>query len=475
MMMGEIRKIARLQIRDFLGIEALDLEPSEGGTVVSGKNLIGKTALLQAIEVGLSNKGYRTRPIRNGADVATILITLDDEPPTTIERTITRGKGAGSVKVMRGATTLSSPQAVLNKLFPSQLVFNPVRFCKQSLADQTKQLLSLIDVEVGEAEYHRLMDISDGTVQVDYTGHPLLVLGAIEKVLRDERHGIGVLARKQAAVAEELAAEVPPEFDAAAARAVDVSALAAERSEIDAHNELRRQKMLEVADLEKALDENALSLKTFEEKAEARIAELDREIARLRERIEEERRNATDKEAVLLAEQDKVKAWLDAPDNMVRSSEQVQAQLAGHTQTMRDLAKYDAAMEAAAERDKLKDQYEQFNARIEEVRAMPRKLLENAELPVEGLGVDEDGNITVKGQPLGNLSDSEQIMLSVQVAEAMAGDLKLVLADGLEALDLERRSEFLDRLAETDLQYIVSVVDAGELQISTWTASADEQ
>jgi hypothetical protein len=45
--------------------------------------------------------------------------------------------------------------------------------------------------------------------------------------------------------------------------------------------------------------------------------------------------------------------------------------------------------------------------------------------------------------------------------------VRLVLVDGMEALDPQMRAEFFAQAAADDRQYLVTIVDDGPLQITT--------
>ena len=102
---------------------------------------------------------------------------------------------------------------------------------------------------------------------------------------------------------------------------------------------------------------------------------------------------------------------------------------------------------------------------VEFCRAKPKEILAQMELPVEGLGIDEVGNITINGRPIKNLSTAEQLNLAIDIAKATAGELKIICVDKFETLDKETQEEFFKRTENDNFKYVITKVTGGELKI----------
>jgi hypothetical protein len=86
------------------------------------------------------------------------------------------------------------------------------------------------------------------------------------------------------------------------------------------------------------------------------------------------------------------------------------------------------------------------------------------DLPIPGMTV-VDGEVYLNDTPFDRLSGAEKITLAFEVAKRCAGDLKLVVCDGIEALDTESFST-LERLAEdSGFQVVVTKVSEGRLEV----------
>jgi len=92
--------------------------------------------------------------------------------------------------------------------------------------------------------------------------------------------------------------------------------------------------------------------------------------------------------------------------------------------------------------------------------------LSKANLPIKGLTVSE-GQVLINGLPIDNLSDGEKMELSVEIAKHKAGDLGVVFLDKFESLDSVSREAFLKLCLESDLQFFITLVADGELEVLT--------
>lgn len=69
-------KIQRVQIKNFKNIENLELDLQGKSIFLIGDNALGKSSIIQAIWVALSNKNKPKEPIREGADKAEIMVVI---------------------------------------------------------------------------------------------------------------------------------------------------------------------------------------------------------------------------------------------------------------------------------------------------------------------------------------------------------------------------------------------------------------
>ena len=107
------------------------------------------------------------------------------------------------------------------------------------------------------------------------------------------------------------------------------------------------------------------------------------------------------------------------------------------------------------------DQYDELTVKITEVRDRRMALLDNADLPLEGLSV-EDKELTYKGYKWDNMSGSEQLKVATAIVRKLNPNCGFVLMDKLEQMDLDTLNEFNNWLKEEGLQVIATRVSTGD-------------
>jgi recombinational DNA repair ATPase RecF len=414
--------ITKLKIEHFEGIESLEIEPSTL-TILSGRNGAGKTSVLEAVRAAITNRPERSRLVHDGEGQGMILFELSDG--THGERRVTNsGRTAGGVRLTRD-TRISSPQSALDKLTRG-FGFNPVEFLSLDESEQREEILRVTDVHLPMKEAIRL---SAGKMRDDvtYDAHPLVVLKQIEESLYYHRRDVNRDARKLRSAAEKMRESV-------------------EGEEID--KELLRNFDLEeaIARLTRAQDVEGRITKKERRRGEvkAQIEALQQELGRLDNELVELRAQRVDPDPIR-ADIEAYKRDQDA------------------WRTLQD------ANDKDAEAEGLETRSEALTALIEETRAKPAELLQSAELPVKGLGIDAGGNITINGLPVSELSTGEKLMLATDIAIATlpSDGLRIVLVDGLEQLDPGNRAAMMGKLARADVQVLATEVGEGELTVIT--------
>lgn len=119
-------------------------------------------------------------------------------------------------------------------------------------------------------------------------------------------------------------------------------------------------------------------------------------------------------------------------------------------------------------RDKLAPKEERsssLTAKIKTARDLPKELLKTAALPVEGLEVDDKGNIRINGTLIDGLSEGESLEFAFRLAKAQSGPLKIICIDGWQNLG-SRQKEIIESAKDDDYQYFVlETVDGQDLNI----------
>ena len=123
-------KITKLQIENLYGIEQLELD---GKSIeLTGTNGAGKSSVLDAIRLALTNNSRRKYIVKNGETEGRVLVKLDDG--TTIDRKKRTDKSDyKSIKDEKG-NDINSPENFLKEIF-TPLQLEPVEFVIDKLWD----------------------------------------------------------------------------------------------------------------------------------------------------------------------------------------------------------------------------------------------------------------------------------------------------------------------------------------------------
>ena len=103
--------------------------------------------------------------------------------------------------------------------------------------------------------------------------------------------------------------------------------------------------------------------------------------------------------------------------------------------------------------------------KIEKARELPGELLKTAKMPIDGISVDSKGLIRINGTLIDGLSDGEKLDLSLIIAKAQCGELKLICLDRFESLNPKAREELIKKIATDDYQYIITSTESDEFEI----------
>ena len=109
----------------------------------------------------------------------------------------------------------------------------------------------------------------------------------------------------------------------------------------------------------------------------------------------------------------------------------------------------------------IRQQYNALSVEIEDVRKQKRDLLTNADLPLEGLSVD-DGELLYLGQRWDNMSGSQQLQVATAIVRKLKPECGFVLIDKLEQMDQATLQQFGTWLEQEGLQAIATRVSTGD-------------
>ena len=106
-----------------------------------------------------------------------------------------------------------------------------------------------------------------------------------------------------------------------------------------------------------------------------------------------------------------------------------------------------------------KEEYsDNLTSKISKARTLPAELLQTANMPIDGISVDEYSRVRINGTLIDGLSDGEKLELAMKVAKAQCGPLKVICMDKWESLDKVSQDKLLESMTEDDYQYFVTEV-----------------
>lgn len=495
--MTERTRILKLTARNVKRIQEVVIDEIGDIHEIRGDADQGKTSCLDALQGAL--EGLDKSMVRNGASSAELEVVLSD---ATIKRIINAADGKDTLMVTDNAGKAVDKAKDFLRTICGSATFRPLSWVQlgggekkgktERLRMQRDQLLEALDVTLNGKKVVALIrrELGDDYVDamdqvnldgVDFTQHPFVVCRAFEAAVVDFRK----LKNAEAERAEELLRNTPapdiaaPREDLAACRAIEGQA-------VEAYHEAKamakgleslqeRQKALaaRVSEGESSLPD-AGKVAAARAKYEPKVSELQAQITDLEAQLAQAREGLTKARDAIAKCEDAERQIQRHADN-VADLEAVNAQLAT-ADGGADLEGLKAEMETAQARTKarmLQDHHdeaarvaaaaretaEQFTALVKLFRdEIPKQLLSEAKLPVEGLGIDDD-QILINGVPLHQLGTSKQIRLGVLIAHALNPRSAFVLVDGAESMGKADRKALADTATELGLQLIMTFVD----------------
>ena len=401
-------KIAALEAENVKRIKAVALTPSPTGlTVVGGNNNQGKTSVLDALAWALGGEKFRpTAAVRDGA-LAPPHLKVILSNGVVVER-----KGKNSSLTVTDPTGQRSGQQLLNA-FVEPLALDLPRFMQASDKDKADTLLNIIGV-----------------------GDALTGLDREIKALYDRRTVIGQIGAQKRHAAEELT-----EYPDAPSEPVSAIELIQQQQEILLHNADNQRKRMKLAQLEEQ-----------EKQLGRRVQELSQELEMVEHQLTAVQQDVQDATKTVAQLQDESTTELE---QSIRNVEEINRQVSAN------LAKSKAQDEA----ERYAQEYTALTEQIKAKRTARMDLLNGADLPLTGLGV-EDGSLTYNGKHWQDMSGSDQLRVATAIVRRLNPDCGFVLLDKLEQMDLATLAEFGSWLQTEGLQAIATRVSTGgECQI----------
>lgn len=404
-------KINKLEIENVKRVKAVKLQPTESGlTIIGGDNGQGKTSVLDSIAWALGgNKFKPSQAYREGSTIPPNLHIVMSNG-LVVER-----KGKNSDLKVIDPDGNKAGQNLLDS-FVEELALNLPKFMNSSSREKANTLLQIIGV-----------------------GEQLVALEKEEQDTYNQRHAIGQIAdqKEKFAMEQDYYPDAPKDL-------VSASDLIKQQQEILARNGENQKHRNHLAELIGAQERDKLHYEQIEEK----IEELSRKKDELGSLI-----NTRD-ENIIMARKT-VEELLD------ESTEELE-------KNIQDIDEINRKVRANLDKDKAEDdakvyreQYSQLTEALTAVRKKKAELLNNADLPLEGLSV-EDGDLIYNGFKWDNMSGSDQLKVATAIVRKLKPECGFVLLDKLEQMDRKTLKEFGAWLEEEGLQAIATRVSTGD-------------
>ena len=397
-------KINSLEFENVKRVKAVRIEPTANGlTVIGGRNGQGKTSVLDSIAWALGGEKYRPSQAQREGSALPPALHIELSNGLIVER-----KGKNSALKVTDPKGQKGGQQLLNE-FVEQFALDLPRFMSANNADKAKILLRIIGIEAKLAE-----------------------LDSTEQKLYNERHSIGVIADRKKKYADEMIA-----YDGVPDAPVSASELISQQQEILARNGENQRKR-----------ENADRIRLEYNQQYGKVKALEMELAEAKAKLET---LTADLEAANKSAQDLQDESTAELEESLRTIDEINRKVRANLD--KEKAEEDAAQYA--------DQYGVLTDKIEAIRRDRKKLLDSADLPLEGLSV-ADGELLYNGHKWDCMSGSDQLRVSTAIIRRLNPNCGFVLLDKLEQMDTETLREFGEWLESEGLQAIATRVSTGD-------------
>lgn len=374
-------KLTRLEILDFKRISAVAIDADTGNPIVlTGDNGQGKSSCLDAIEWALT-RGGADKPIRNGAESATVALTLSDG----VSRTYTvkrKAKGANAYLdiTAEDGSKMPSPQKFLDGLVGS-LAFDPEAFTRLKPKEQADALRIAVGLDTSD------LDDSYKTAYAQRTEANRAKDNA-EKVFK----------------ACPVVAGAPREKQNAADLIMDRDKLVAELKTTEAANELLQETGDAIVETQQLITELEAKLQT----ANARLAKLQQD-------SQQQEASYRDRAAATADHEQKIEAITTA----IRNIDGVNSEIDAHNRALEDRKSKEDAYRTTLKR------YTVLDAEVKRIQSEKETRIAAAKFPVPGLAIEDDA-VLVNDVPFSDLNTAERIKVSCLIAMSQAPNLKII-------------------------------------------------
>lgn len=413
-------RILKLAAENFMRLKAVEITPDGNTVMITGKNEQGKSSVLDAITAALCGKqACPDKPVRNGQDNAEIVIELNN---MIVKRTFTE-KGSKLVVTNKKGMTAKSPQDMLDKLV-GEIAFDPMQFIREGKTTAGKRqqrdtIMKLAGLDFSDID-QRLEEIKAERSEVN----------SKKKHYEHERDRIPQT---------DLPDVLP-----------DIDSLNEMLSNATEHNQTQQNIKSEIS--KKGYEIEMLGSDC--ERIDGRIEELKEEI----DRLNDIRNTKATEQNKHIAEKEQLVGQLEPLVDI----EQINSQLQDANKAQQLAKDQDRRKEYADLAEGLAKKYTDLGKQAKDVEAEKIHRLANADMPLDGLSVDDDG-VLFKGVPLAQVNTAKKLEISVAISMALNPKLRVIRMSGND-LDSESLKTISKLAADNDYQvWIEKVEESGKV------------
>lgn len=483
-------KMLRLDVENFLRVEALQIDAEGRHVLITGPNGSGKTSAVLGIFAGLEGASIKTtpEPLHRGADHAALTLHLGpgpDEIEYIVQRTYTESRGWQLAITSPGRKgQWPSPQRLLDGLL-STYSLDPIKFLDQRSQDQLEDVLQVCGVAPpverveaitgerhdplkGESAYKYLERLAGDHVGVYYdrrrqAGQTLdRKRGALDeqrKLLQDLG---GPLCPEESArsVSDVLGQLQQLEQKADNRRAVQAEAGKACNEHVGCQERLDKLEA-ESAAAKSAIESLEWQRKDIEEKLRQTVLKQDQ----LRDRIARGREVVAEAKAEAAAASEAADLLPDPAPEINRLRQLVKTVESGNATIQKRVLAEEQAVRFESDVRTAEGEHKDQETILEGLRNLRGRLLDDIDLGIDGLTVGQ-GELRLNDLPFAQCSMAEKLRTACAVAMRQQPRLRLLRVDECERLDRQSRDLLLGLADQNGWQCVMTAVaDQSELRV----------
>ena len=457
-----------LRIRNFLRVEALDIDADGNSVILRGPNAAGKTSTIDAIFAALVGRRASgiEQPIHAGAREATVTVDLGQ---FIVTRKWVPNRGPSLLVKAKNGRRVSSPQALLDGLLSSHSI-DPLAWIEQTPRDQVRSLLRAFGVRPPVETVAAILELPDvpavdeDTDAAEYIDSLVGDNGSVYLERRDcnvllRRSTDALAAGRERLDAAKAAMPGGEQLDPAEIR----TRMEAAQAQGKARSEATGAMNLADERLRRANEDLAGSIAS-QQAAEATVQRLEAELAEAKQNVVladqvviQRRGDLSAKHEELDAARAAVEAAPDPSEAIAACREElvVAEKQTEARQELKALERQVADQERiVADNEK---QYALLDDQVSQIRALGDTLLDGVDLGDLPLTV-HGGLLYANDVPLSQASGAEQLRIACAVATCQDPLLKLLRIDDGEKLDKHGREALLEFARERGFQVVMTAV-----------------